>query len=109
MKKHSDGTGFGSQQDVKIAALFLQLAYAIQWVMRGKDHQQSQMFSYLSPETRVRKGRPLRAIRAMVDEVLTQLSRRFDTMYAASGRPSIQVMTISISSPNAGTCESGRI
>jgi transposase len=25
----------------------------------------------------------------MVDEVLTQLSRRFDAMYAASGRPSI--------------------
>jgi transposase len=47
------------------------------------------MFSYLSPETRVRKGHPLRAIRAMVDEVLTRLSRRFDSMYAASGRPSI--------------------
>ncbi|MGB6688902.1 MAG: IS5 family transposase [Terracidiphilus sp.] len=57
--------------------------------MRGRDHQQSQMFSYLSPETRVRKGHPLRAIRAMVDEVLTQLSRRFDNMYAACGRPSI--------------------
>jgi hypothetical protein len=24
--------------------------------MRGIDHQQSQMFSYLSPETRVRKA-----------------------------------------------------
>ena len=47
------------------------------------------MFSYLSPETRVRKDHPLRAIRAMVDEVLTQLSRRFDTMYASAGRPSI--------------------
>jgi transposase len=38
---------------------------------------------------RVRKDHPLRAIRAMVDEVLTQLSRRFDTMYASVGRPSI--------------------
>ena len=38
---------------------------------------------------RVRKDHPLRAIRAMVDEVLTQLSRRFDTMYARVGRPSI--------------------
>jgi transposase len=47
------------------------------------------MFSYLSPETRVRKGHALRTIRAMVDEVLTRLSRRFDSMYAASGRPSI--------------------
>jgi transposase len=57
--------------------------------MRGDDQQQNQMFSYLSPEMRVRKDHPLRAIRAMVDEVLTQLSRRFDTMYARVGRPSI--------------------
>jgi transposase len=47
------------------------------------------MFSYLSPEMRVRKDHPLRAIRAMVDEVLSQLSRRFDGMYATVGRPSI--------------------
>jgi transposase len=38
---------------------------------------------------RVRKDHPLRAIRVMVDEVLGQLSRRFDTMYASVGRPSI--------------------
>ena len=37
----------------------------------------------------MRKDHPLRAIRAMVDKVLTQLSRRFDTMYASIGRPSI--------------------
>src|SRR6266705_1925757 len=57
--------------------------------MRGADHQQNHMFSYLSPEMRVRKDHPLRAIRAMVDEVLTQLSRRFDAMYARVGCPSI--------------------
>lgn len=57
--------------------------------MRGIDHQQSQMFSYLSPETRVRKDHPLRTIRLMVDEVLTRLSRRFNVMYASGGRPSI--------------------
>jgi transposase len=57
--------------------------------MRGDDQQQNHMFSYLSPESRVRKDHPLRAIRIMVDEVLTQLSRRFDTMYARVGRPSI--------------------
>jgi len=57
--------------------------------MRGDDQQQSHMFSYLSPEARVRKDHPLRAIRAMVDEVLTQLSWRFDAMYARVGRPSI--------------------
>ena len=57
--------------------------------MRGDDQQQNHMFSYLSPEMRVRTDHPLRAIRAMVDEVLTQLSPRFDTMYARVGRPSI--------------------
>ncbi len=57
--------------------------------MRGADHQQNHMFSYLSPEKRVRQDHPLRVIRAMVDEVLGQLSRRFDTMYAGVGRPSI--------------------
>jgi len=57
--------------------------------MRGEDQQQNHIFSYLSPEARVRKDHPLRAIRTMVDEVLTQLSRRFDTMYARVGRPSI--------------------
>jgi transposase len=57
--------------------------------MRGADEQQSQIFSYLSPEARVRKDHPLRAIRAMVDEVLAQLSGAFDAMYASVGRPSI--------------------
>ena len=57
--------------------------------MRGIDYQQSGMFSYLSAETRVRKDHPLRAIRAMVDEVLVRMSGRFDSMYASAGRPSI--------------------
>src|SRR5205807_1804582 len=57
--------------------------------MRGTDQQQNHIFSYLSPEERVRKDHPLRTIRATVDEVLKQLSRRFDAMYARVGRPSI--------------------
>src|SRR6478672_12941257 len=57
--------------------------------MRGADQQQSHIFSYVSPEERVRKDHPLRTIRALVDEVLQQLSPRFDAMYAKVGRPSI--------------------
>jgi transposase len=57
--------------------------------MRGADQQQNHIFSYVSPEERVRKDHPLRTIRAMVDEVLRQLSWRFDAMYAKVGRPSI--------------------
>jgi transposase len=57
--------------------------------MRGSDHQQSGMFSYISAEQRVPKCHPLRAIRAMVDAALQELSWRFDAVYATSGRPSI--------------------
>jgi transposase len=47
------------------------------------------MFSYLSPEQRVRPDHPLRAIRAMADMALWNLSKRFDAMYSKTGRPSI--------------------
>src|SRR5689334_21186390 len=57
--------------------------------MRGQDHKQSDMFSYLSPEQRVRPDHPLRAIRAMADLALWSMSVRFDEMYAKTGRPSI--------------------
>src|SRR6202008_3040234 len=57
--------------------------------MRGADHQQSGMFSYISAERRVPKDHPLRAIRAMVDVALRNMGPQFDAMYAAVGRPSI--------------------
>lgn len=57
--------------------------------MRGQDHQQSDLFSYLSPEQRVRPDHPLRAIRALADLALWGMSARFDAMYARTGRPSI--------------------
>src|SRR6202049_4264029 len=57
--------------------------------MRGIDHQQSGMFSYISAERRVPKDHPLRAIRVMVDAALKESSWRFDVVYATSGRPSI--------------------
>jgi len=47
------------------------------------------MFSYLSPEQRVRKDHPLRAVRAMTDQILEWMSPLFDAMYAEGGRPSI--------------------
>jgi transposase len=57
--------------------------------MRGDDRQQADMYSYLSPEQRVRENHPLRKIRAMADEALKNMSRRFGEMYAKTGRPSI--------------------
>jgi transposase len=57
--------------------------------MRGPDDQTNDMFSYLSPEQRVRADHPLRAIRAMTDRVFAELSPRFTRMYSDIGRPSI--------------------
>lgn len=57
--------------------------------MRGHDHDQSPLFSYLSPDQRVPTDHPLRAIRAMVDTALVELSHQFDDIYADTGRPSI--------------------
>lgn len=56
---------------------------------RGDDRQQQAMFSYLSPEQRVPLEHPLRTIRALVDDVLRDLSPTFDAIYARVGRPSI--------------------
>ena len=57
--------------------------------MRGHDEQTTHMFSYLSPEQRVPADHPLRAVRALTDEALETMSRRFASLYATTGRPSI--------------------
>jgi transposase len=58
--------------------------------MRGDDREPESMFSYVSPEQRILQDHPMRAIRALVDEVLRDMSRKFDGLYAAIGRPSIK-------------------
>lgn len=57
--------------------------------MRGDDRQQADIYSYISPEQRVRENHPLRKIRTMADEALKNMSARFNQMYAKTGRPSI--------------------
>jgi transposase len=47
------------------------------------------MYSYLSPEERVRKDHPLRGIREQTEEIFLRMSPLFDAMYAEGGRPSI--------------------
>ncbi len=42
--------------------------------MRGDDPQHESMFSYVTPEKRVRADHPLRPIRRMTDAALTRLS-----------------------------------
>ncbi len=57
--------------------------------MRGDDPRHESMFSYVTPEARVRADHPLRPIRRMTDTALRRLSPRFDRLYSDMGRPSI--------------------
>jgi transposase len=57
--------------------------------MRGSDERAGALFSYVDLEARVPAGHPLRAIRAIVNEALGELSATFARLYAVVGRPSI--------------------
>lgn len=57
--------------------------------MRGHEKKQSSMLCLMSPADRVPKKHPIREIKALVDEVLRQLSPTFEAMYSEVGRPSI--------------------
>jgi transposase len=57
--------------------------------MRGDDPRHESMFSYVTPEKRVRADHPLRPIRRMTDAALARLSARFSHLYSTTGRPSI--------------------
>ena len=57
--------------------------------MRGEDQRSEGFFSYVRLETRIPADHPLRAIRELVDQALSELSRAFDRLYAREGRPSI--------------------
>jgi len=57
--------------------------------MRGHFRDQGGLFSYISPETRVPAGHPLREIRQLVRAILKDLGPSFGKLYASEGRPSI--------------------
>lgn len=57
--------------------------------MRGPDERQAMLFSYRSIEDRIPSDHPLRVTCWLVDPLLVELSPRFQTLYAAAGRPSI--------------------
>ena len=57
--------------------------------MRGAFTDQGKLFSYISPEARVRTDHPLRKIRELVRDVLGELNRSLSRLYACEGRPSI--------------------
>jgi hypothetical protein len=53
--------------------------------MYGKDEQQLDVFSYISPEQRVPHDHPLRPLRVMTDEVLRELQPRFNELLRQHG------------------------
>jgi len=57
--------------------------------MRGDDQEPGALFSYVSLERRVPADHPLRAMRAMVDLALVEVSPRLAALYSRIGRPSI--------------------
>src|SRR3977135_2966234 len=57
--------------------------------MRGAFADQGGLFSYISPEARVPPHHPLRKIRELVRDVLSELNRSLGRLYASEGRPSI--------------------
>jgi transposase len=57
--------------------------------MRGKQDPQTDMFSYIPLEKRIREDHPLRSMKKIVDEVLESMNKDFDAMYSHTGRPSI--------------------
>lgn len=57
--------------------------------MRGSDDRSGELFSYVDLEARVRRDRPLRRIRAIVNEAPSALGREFAALYSPLGRPSI--------------------
>jgi len=57
--------------------------------MRGSDKTSGSLFSYVDLEDRVPTGRPLRAIRAIVNDALAALNADLARLYDGRGRAPI--------------------
>ena len=57
--------------------------------MRGRRDDQVTMLAFVDVEKRVPQDHPLRTIKALADQALTELSPEFDRLYSKIGRPSI--------------------
>lgn len=57
--------------------------------MRGRFTDQGGLFSYIAADKRVPANHPLRKVRELVRDVLSDLNRSLGRLYASEGRPSI--------------------
>jgi len=62
--------------------------------MRGEPSKQMSMLVLRSPEDMVPADHPLRGVKRLADAALKEMSRRFDAMYADSGRESVPPETL---------------
>ena len=58
-------------------------------IMRRTDERSGSLFSYVDLEARVPQNHPLRAIRALTNATLAEMSGDFEALYARTGRPGI--------------------
>ena len=54
--------------------------------MRGRFTDQGGLFSYIAPDKRVPANHPLRKVRELVRDVLSDLNRSLGKLYASEGR-----------------------
>jgi transposase len=57
--------------------------------MRGSEEKQVDAFSYVSMEDRIPAKHPIRPFKQMVNEILRDMDKELEGLYADSGRPSI--------------------
>jgi len=57
--------------------------------MRGDDHKQTAMYSYVTLVQRIPEDHPARQIRSMVDRALERMDAQLEELYSTTGRPSI--------------------
>jgi hypothetical protein len=57
--------------------------------MRGSEEKQIEVYSYIPLEDRIPAKRPIRPFKAMVNEILLDMGKDLNALYAESGRPSI--------------------
>src|ERR1017187_6441504 len=57
--------------------------------MRGEDHKQAAMYSYVTLAQRIPADHPGRQIRILVDRALERMDAQLEQLYSTTGRPSI--------------------
>src|SRR6185295_821462 len=62
---------------------------SVETSMRGRFTDQGGLFSYIAPDKRVPANHPLRKVRELVRDVLSDLNRSLGRLDASEGRPSV--------------------